>query len=128
VECHAALAKQVPCANLGRIIHKRGLGWLLYYRHLRNEGRPTIDYGWWGTFLGMRLTTRWSSGAMLDQIETLHNSNTGRFSYYRWIGPYVGFALPEFNGQVRVFGGWDLSKTNGYTDFYKVTYSIAFSK
>ncbi len=81
---------------------------MLYYRHLRNEGQPTIDYGWSGTFLGMRLTTRWSAGAMLDQIETLHNSNTGRFSYYRWIGPYVGFALPEFNGQVRVFGGWDL--------------------
>jgi hypothetical protein len=65
---------------------------------------------------------------MFDQFETLHNSTAGRSTYYQWLGPYVGFALPEFNGQVRVFGGWDLCKTDGYTDFYKVTYSVAFSK
>jgi hypothetical protein len=105
-----------------------------FYLSLRGETANRNDFiHYWAyggvkplAFLGGKAAGLLTVGLHWEQLRRQVVSGEGdSANIYRWIGPYVAFALPN-DISLRFGAGWDLESENGGPDFYKASIGMSF--
>jgi hypothetical protein len=105
-----------------------------YYLALRGESDAKSDFIHYWTFAGFK-PLAFGGGPAADLLTIGAHWEQLRYqrvpggadasNIYRWIGPYVKFALPV-GVSLRFGAGWDLESDNGGPDFYKASVGFSF--